>query len=95
MAEEKKPKRKAAPKAKAKPEPEATVRKTRTVQTDYTVQDLCHEAVKYKQRLRIGVDVSADYDKLKEMHSEFQRQSNPSPQDKYFAKRHMEAIPKP
>ena len=93
MTEEKKPKpkRKAAPKAKPKHEP---VQRAKP-QTDYTVQDLCHEAVKYKNRLRMGVDVSADYEKLKEMHSEFQRQSNPSPQDKDFAKRHMEAIPKP
>lgn len=97
MTEAKKPKRKSAPKAKPDGEllTEATVRKIRTVQTDYTVKDLCKAGQTYKSLHKTGADMTDRYAEISEMHSEFQRQSNPSQQDKDFAKRHMQGIPKP
>lgn len=80
----------AKPKPKAKRKPKTKPVQRSKPQTDYTVKDLCKAGQKYK------ANPSADgYAELKEMHNEFLRQSNPSQQDKDFAKRHMKAIPMP
>ena len=77
---ENKPKRKSKPKF----EPKQRVKP----HTNYSVKDLCKAGSEYKAN-----PTESGYADIKEMHSEFMRQSNPSQQDKDFAQKHMKGIP--